>query len=326
MRSDHTWRRWLVRIRDEVVICSQARSVGTLFDELTKGGNHIDIPLSLRYLGTPEVLAIVEQVLAYRRAVMPKRIEHCSITVVIPHYNHSPFLQEALHSLCRQTLPPDEVVVVDDASKDRDAVRKTVRAFEDSLPMKLIENQRRIYPGPTRQVGAEAASGNLIVMHDADDVSHSQRLSLTKEFFASHGYACQLNVGFWSFTQSRECCEPRFSREDVVRNLLGISEIDRDMRRVFSAQKFAVKRPYGIRRGGCGYGTLPPRPVSAGHVAYPTYLVPHLRWSSPEQHTFTRYEDYEFNVLLYLTMRASYELTLPLVGYRRGTTTNIVHP
>lgn len=326
MRSHRTWRWLLVRILDEAVIRSQTRSVAILFDELTRGGDHIDIPSSLRHLGAPEVLAIAEQVMAHRRAIMPTRIEHCTISVVIPHYNHSSFLPEALHSLCRQTIAPDEVVVVDDASKDRNAVRNTVRAFEASLPVRLIENQRRMYTGPTRQVGAEAASGDLIVMHDADDVSHSQRLSLTKEFFASHRYASQLNVGFWSFIEPRECCEQTFSQVDIMRNLLGVSEIDRDMRRVFSAQRFAVKRPYGIRRGGRGYGTLPPRAVSAGHVAYPRYLVPHLRWPSPEQYTFTQYEDYEFNMLLYLTMRASYELTLPLVGYRRGTTTNIVHP
>jgi glycosyltransferase involved in cell wall biosynthesis len=315
----------LLRILDELTVSVQTGAVSALFDELTVGRQDFSIPLLLRYVGTPEVLAVAEQVMVLRRAVTPASVgAACTTSIVIPHFNHCSFLPDALLSLSRQTVSPDEIIVVDDESRDRDVVRDIVRAFQSSLPVRLIENSKRMYAGPTRQVGAEAATGDIIVMHDADDISHPQRLSVTKEFFARHRYACQLNVGFWRLTEPGENPESTFSRVDIGPNLLGTSEIDKDMRRVFSSQRFAVKRPYGIRRGGYGYGTLPPRSVSAGHVAYPRYLVPHLRWSSPEQLTFTPYEDYEFNTLLYLSMRSSYELTLPLLGYRRGTTTNIV--
>jgi cellulose synthase/poly-beta-1,6-N-acetylglucosamine synthase-like glycosyltransferase len=37
-----------------------------------------------------------------------------TVTVVIPAYNHAPFLREAVDSALAQTLPPLEVIVVDD--------------------------------------------------------------------------------------------------------------------------------------------------------------------------------------------------------------------
>lgn len=325
MASDTSCRWLLLRVLDELVVSAQSGAVAALFDQLATGGEYVNIPRSLRYLGMPEVLAVAERVMAVRTAVTPARMDdNCTISVIIPHYNHCSFLPAALHSLRRQTAAADEIIVVDDASEDPDVVRSTIRGFESSLPVRLIRNRERKYAGLTRQVGAESASEDLIVMHDADDISHRQRLSITRQLFASHGNACQLNIGFRSFREPAEYRERYFSRAEVRHNLIGMSEIDKDMRYLFSRQMFGAKRPYGIRGGGYGYGTLPPRCVSGGHVAYPRYLVPHLRWTSPEQSTFTRYEDYEFNTLLYLSMRSSFELTLPLVGYRRGTTTNLI--
>lgn len=40
------------------------------------------------------------------------------VYIVIPAHNEADFLPAMLHSLCTQTLPPEKVVVVDDASRD----------------------------------------------------------------------------------------------------------------------------------------------------------------------------------------------------------------
>ncbi|MDD3619211.1 MAG: glycosyltransferase, partial [Desulfobulbaceae bacterium] len=40
------------------------------------------------------------------------------ISVIIPTHNRGPFLQQAVRSVCSQTLSPAELIVVDDGSTD----------------------------------------------------------------------------------------------------------------------------------------------------------------------------------------------------------------
>ena len=40
------------------------------------------------------------------------------ISVIIPNYNHAPFLEERIRSILAQTRRPDEIIFLDDASTD----------------------------------------------------------------------------------------------------------------------------------------------------------------------------------------------------------------
>jgi alpha-1,3-rhamnosyltransferase len=44
---------------------------------------------------------------------------HASVSVVVPSYNHARFIKATLRSIIRQTLPPAELVVIDDGSSDQ---------------------------------------------------------------------------------------------------------------------------------------------------------------------------------------------------------------
>lgn len=59
-----------------------------------------------------------------------------SVAVVISTYNSPDFLRLCLHSLCRQTRKPDEVVVADDGSTA--GTREAIAKFNDLLPVKHI--------------------------------------------------------------------------------------------------------------------------------------------------------------------------------------------
>src|SRR5260370_33573502 len=45
------------------------------------------------------------------------------MSVVIPNYNHGHLIEDALAAISRQTMPPAEVVVIDDGSTDASAAR-----------------------------------------------------------------------------------------------------------------------------------------------------------------------------------------------------------
>ncbi|MGB9688905.1 glycosyltransferase family 2 protein [Thermogutta sp.] len=97
---------------------------------------------------------------------MPPRI-----SVVIPVYNGAKYLREALASVKDQTLPPYEIIVVDDGSTDGSA--DIAKSFDDDI---IVLTQANRGESAARNVGMDAASGDWIALLDADDVWHPEKL------------------------------------------------------------------------------------------------------------------------------------------------------
>ncbi|MGB0064626.1 MAG: glycosyltransferase family A protein [Terracidiphilus sp.] len=93
-----------------------------------------------------------------------------TISVVIPAYNAAHFLPRSLASVFAQTLPPTEVIVVDDGSSDNSA------QVAEQLGAKVI---RRPNGGQAsaRNAGIEAARGEWIALLDADDWWEPKKLA-----------------------------------------------------------------------------------------------------------------------------------------------------
>lgn len=85
-----------------------------------------------------------------------------SISVIIPAYNAAATLGACLESLRRQTLPAAEIIVVDDASRDRTA------DIARQHGAKVIVLPRNQGPGVARNVGAAAATGDVLAFTDSD--------------------------------------------------------------------------------------------------------------------------------------------------------------
>jgi glycosyltransferase involved in cell wall biosynthesis len=87
-----------------------------------------------------------------------------TVSVIIPTYNHAPFLPEALESVFAQTCSPLEAIVVDDGSTDKTA--EVLRMYEGRVRV-LRQPNRGV--AAARNAGAAAASGELLAFLDADD-------------------------------------------------------------------------------------------------------------------------------------------------------------
>ncbi len=87
-------------------------------------------------------------------------------SIVIPCFNQGTFLAECLASLRAQTLPPHEVIVVDDGSTDPYSVRRMDALCVDGVT--LLRQENRGLPG-ARNAGVRAATGDWILPLDADD-------------------------------------------------------------------------------------------------------------------------------------------------------------
>ncbi len=115
------------------------------------------------------------------------------ISVVIPLYNHAGELPHCIASLKRQTLPPVEVVVVDDGSTDRGAaVAEEEKRGGVSWERFAIIQQENQGAAAARNAGFLHTSGDLIVFSDADIVweMHAfERLATALEEHPDAAYA-----------------------------------------------------------------------------------------------------------------------------------------
>jgi glycosyltransferase involved in cell wall biosynthesis len=87
------------------------------------------------------------------------------ISIIIPAYNAAETLTAAVRSCLEQTVPPCEVIVVDDGSSDKTA--EVARRFSGDVHLESIENGG---VARARNFGAAIASGEAFVFLDADDV------------------------------------------------------------------------------------------------------------------------------------------------------------
>jgi glycosyltransferase involved in cell wall biosynthesis len=98
------------------------------------------------------------------------------ISVVIPVRDGEEFLAETLAAIVGQSLPPDEVIVVDDASSDRTA--EIAESFGD--PVRCLRKTTWGKAGAARNDGVAAARGELIALADGDDLPDPRWLELLR--------------------------------------------------------------------------------------------------------------------------------------------------
>ena len=87
-----------------------------------------------------------------------------AISAVMPAFNAERFLAEAIRSVLAQSLPPVEVIVVDDGSTD--STGEIARSFGE--PVRCIR-QQNAGPSAARNRGIREARGEFIAFLDADD-------------------------------------------------------------------------------------------------------------------------------------------------------------
>ena len=95
------------------------------------------------------------------------------VSVVIPTYNRAAFLGRAITSVLTQTFPDLECLVVDDGSTDRTVA--LVEGFQDPR-LRLLRLPVNRGVGHARNVGIQAARGELIAFLDSDDEWLPQKL------------------------------------------------------------------------------------------------------------------------------------------------------
>lgn len=90
------------------------------------------------------------------------------VTIVVPCFGQAQFLREALESALAQTHPCVEVVVIDDAAPDG----ALAEAITGEFGVRFIRTPQTGGPGPARNAGIAATTGQYVLPLDADDILH----------------------------------------------------------------------------------------------------------------------------------------------------------
>ena len=117
------------------------------------------------------------------------------ISVIIPAHNRAHLIGETLRSLLNQTLPADEIIIVDDGSTDETATAAE-RAFTEwsglrkegqNPPEFKVIRQENKGPAAARNTGFRVSKREFIHFFDSDDLAASNKHELQVAALKSSG-------------------------------------------------------------------------------------------------------------------------------------------
>ena len=89
------------------------------------------------------------------------------VSVIIPAFRAAPYIGEALASVCSQTFPDFEILLVNDGSPDTDDLERAIEPYRHRII--YIEQENR-GPGGARNTAISHARGEFLAFLDSDDV------------------------------------------------------------------------------------------------------------------------------------------------------------
>jgi glycosyltransferase involved in cell wall biosynthesis len=104
-----------------------------------------------------------------------------TLTIVIPVYNEQGYLKACLDSIAKQTVMPDEVIVVDNNSTDKSA------QIASAYPFVRLINETKQGVVFARNTGFNAAKSDIIGRIDADTVIPVNWIRNAKEIYVQAG-------------------------------------------------------------------------------------------------------------------------------------------
>lgn len=152
--------------------------------------------LAAERAGVPELLpvllptsggvqAVFAACLALWRQQLPPQVPRPTLPITVLFTCHRPrlaLLRQALESLALQSVAVAEVLVVDDGTPEPEAAALAAlleqAAGELELPLRLLREERNQGQYACRNLAIERMAGEVLAIHDDDDLSHPLRLEL----------------------------------------------------------------------------------------------------------------------------------------------------
>lgn len=144
------------------------------------------------------------------------------VSVLISVYNKEKpnYLRQSLESIFSQTMPPDEIVLVEDGPLTDDLNIVIDSYAESHKELHIVKLPHNLGLGPALNEGIKHCNNDIIARMDSDDISKSDRLEKEYTYLEQHPEICI--VGSWAdefidnFKQSESIRKVPQSHEQIV--------------------------------------------------------------------------------------------------------------
>ena len=140
------------------------------------------------------------------------------VSIIIPTYNSSKYIEDALNSVITQDYVNKEIIIVDDGSSD-DTIAKLTPYLDE---IKIIK-QKNMGSGAARNNGLENSNGKYIAFLDSDDLWLPGKLSAQIEYLEEHPDV-KLVYGSWDSFKN----DPVQEIKSLSNTAITSTEIDRE--------------------------------------------------------------------------------------------------
>lgn len=119
------------------------------------------------------------------------------VSVIMPVYNSSKYLKEAIDSILDQTYKNFELIIIDDGSSDNSV--EIIKNY-NSAKIIFLQNDKNIGVSATRNKALDLVQGKYIALMDSDDISPLYRLEKQVDFLEKNTDYGLIGGHYESFT------------------------------------------------------------------------------------------------------------------------------
>ena len=109
------------------------------------------------------------------------------VSVIIPYYKKRNFVKETIFSVINQSYDNLEIIIIyDDTNLNDLEFLQEISKLDNRI--KIINNNKRLGAGPSRNKGIERSNGKYIAFLDADDTWVPDKLKEQISFMRKNGH------------------------------------------------------------------------------------------------------------------------------------------
>ena len=113
----------------------------------------------------------------------PEGISAPLVSVIVPAYNVSDYIAEALDSVFNQTFSDYEVIVVNDGCPDTERLEQVLAPYRDRI-VYIVQKNKGL--SGARNTAIRAATGKYVALLDADDIWEPDYLAVQLDYLQRH--------------------------------------------------------------------------------------------------------------------------------------------